>query len=139
MESRYPVNQRIRDLIRYLGYVKDKTDKLNVDGFYKKFINPEGSSERLRTVVIDKFEVKTDLLVEIADKTRDRKGQKLNANWLLTGEGEMFLSKNGTPVGNTTDKAERLLLIRDQEVRLLNEEIDRLNKELQDCLSRIQE
>jgi hypothetical protein len=139
MESRYPVNQRIRDLIRYLGYVKDKTDKLNVDGFYKKFINPEGSSERLRTVVIDKFEVKTDLLVEIADKTRDRKGQKLNANWLLTGEGEMFLSKNGTPVGNTTDKAERLLLIRDEEVRLLNEEIDRLNKELQDCLSRIQE
>ena len=79
------VNQRVRDLITDLGYAN------NLEGFHKKFFGGEGRSEKLRNVFRDANLIKTDFIVEIAEKVAQVDGRKPNLHWVLTGLGEMYV------------------------------------------------
>ena len=79
------VNQRVRDLITDLGYGD------NLEGFHKKYFAGEGRSEKLRNVFRDANLIKTDFIVEIAEKVAQVDGRKPNLHWVLTGVGEMYV------------------------------------------------
>lgn len=98
MEDLYQINQRIRDLMAFLGFPD------NVDGFYKKFLG-DGPSERLRLVFKDKNPIKLDFLIEITKNIGERAGHKVNHHWLLTGQGLMFLEEKHTAATNLDEAA----------------------------------
>lgn len=98
MGPKYPINQRVREIMAELGFAD------NVDGFYKEYIG-KGSSERLRTVYKDINLIKLDFLLEIAEKIGKKINKKLDYHWLMTGEGEMFLKEKHTAATNSTEAA----------------------------------
>jgi len=125
MNEKLAVNQRIRELMAALGFPN------NVDGFYKKYFG-EGRSEKLRTVVKDINPIKTDFLVEIAEKIAQVDGKKIDGHWLLTGDGEIFLPEN-------SDSVKTQLLI-DTQRELLSQyraRISRLEEEVTDLRARL--
>lgn len=96
MAEKYAVNQRIKQVMDALGEPR-------VDPFYKKYWGKDAVSEKLRTIVAEETGVKTDFIVEFTEKIADRDNKKINGHWLLTGEGEMFFSENGTPAKESSD------------------------------------
>lgn len=88
MPHKLTVNQRVRDLITDLGYGN------NIEGFHKKYFGGEGRSEKLRNVVKDVNLIKTDFIVEIAEKIAQVDGKKPNLHWVLTGLGEMYIQED---------------------------------------------
>jgi hypothetical protein len=84
MPTKLTVNQRVRELINSLGFGD------NVEGFHKRYFG-EGRSEKLRNVLKDANLIKTDFLVEIAENIVQIDGKKVNLNYILTGDGELFL------------------------------------------------
>jgi hypothetical protein len=117
MPNKLAINQRVRELMAALGYSD------NVDGFYKKYFG-EGRSEKLRTVVKDLNPIKTDFLVEIADKIAQTDGRKVNGHWLLTGIGEMFISEEDPDFKKVLISTQRRLL------RVYEAKIAELEREL---------
>jgi hypothetical protein len=101
MDDRYPINQRIRELMMFFGYAD------NVDGFYKRFIadTKEDRSERLRAVYKDINGIKLDFVLEITRKIGDKTGKIVNGHWLLTGYGSMFFEENITAATKSDEAA----------------------------------
>lgn len=116
MTDKFTVNQRVRELMAALGFED------NVDGFYKRYFG-EGRSERLRTVVKNANPIKTDFLVEIADKVAQVEGKKINGHWLFTGEGEIFFER--------TDTTQLLLDTQRELLAEYRSKIDQLTREIE--------
>jgi hypothetical protein len=53
-------------------------------------------SDKIQNIASHRNRISTEILVLITTKVVNAEGQKVNGNWLLTGEGPMFLSKNHT-------------------------------------------
>lgn len=109
------LKQRIKALMKALGEEK-------VDPFYKKYFGEDARSERLRTAVNTKMGIKADFLVELTENIAKVEGKKVNGNWLLYGEGEMFLPKKGT-----RDQEGKEIEYKDEYIELLREKIDILS------------
>lgn len=124
MPTKIAINQRVRELIVALGFGD------NVEAFHKRYFG-EGRSERLRNVLKDANLIKTDFLVEIAEKIAQIDGKRINLNWVLTGVGEMFYTES--------DLATKQLLI-DTQRELINEykrTIAKLEAEKADLLAKL--
>ena len=124
MSTKMSVNQRVRELVTALGFGD------NVEGFHKRYFG-EGRSEKLRNVLKEANLIKTDFLVEIVENIARIDGKKVNLNWVLIEEGEMFL-ENG-------DSVKTQLLI-DTQRELLSQyraRISRLEEEKADLVAQL--
>lgn len=97
MPDKLSINQRVRELIADLGYAD------NLEGFHKRYFGGQGRSEKLRNVWKDANLIKTDFLVEIADKIAQLDRKEVNLNWVLSGHGEKYITED--------DRATKQLLI----------------------------
>lgn len=98
MKPKYAVNERVRELMKALGYKGDKTDPHE---FGQILLGVKERTEKFKNAYSDKNGISTDLLLLITRKIVNDKGQKVNGHWLLTGEGSMFLDENGTSATNS--------------------------------------
>ena len=115
MDLEYPINQRVRDLMKALGYKGEKTDAHN---FGKKVLGEGERTEKFKNAYGDKNGVSSEILSLITRNIVNEKGQKPNGHWLLTGKKQMFLPEKGTAATNNDEAAvtkEREALIKDLE------------------------
>lgn len=88
---KYPVNQRVRSLMEAIGF-KDEPHKFGVH-----LLGKGQRTEKVKNVFNDVNGISADMLALITKKIVDSQGHPVNGHWLLTGEGEMFLTEKTTP------------------------------------------
>jgi hypothetical protein len=117
MAAKYIVNQRVRELMKALGY---KGDKLDAHHFGQKVLGEGKRTEVVKNAYRDKNGISAEILRLITTNIVNDKGQKVNGHWLLTGEGSMFLDEKSTLVMDDYQK-EVILLLREKVARLEGE------------------
>lgn len=85
---KYSVNQRVRELMRALGY---KGDKKDIHDFGKKLLGEGERTDKVKNFYRDKNGISTELLVLITTNIVNEKNQPPNGHWLLTGTGPRFI------------------------------------------------
>jgi hypothetical protein len=88
MESKYPENQRVREVMATMGY-KDRPHPFAIE------VLKLDRSDKIQNIYNDRNRISTELLVMITTKVV-KDNQFVNGHWILTGEGSMFLDDKKT-------------------------------------------
>ena len=123
MPTKLAVNQRVRELIDAMGFGD------NIEGFHKRYFG-EGRSEKLRNVLKDINLIKTDFLVEIAENIARIDGKRVNLDYILTGNAQLFVEDDDTTKQLIDTQRELLAQYR---VRIAN--LEAKNRDLEGRLS----
>lgn len=117
-----PVNQRIKNLLDSLN--------INQGDFAQNIgVTPQGISKTIKGDSKPSFDMLESIMRVYPD---------LNANWLLTGAGEMWLSKQNIQIRESFDRVDDPPVgygraKKEDQIAILIDDIARKNRQLENC------